>query len=137
VKKGQILFIPTTTGFLAFSQPQGAQVVPSTPVPATQQFSGGGGGAAKDSRHSRQSSLVAIDEKKALAILSPVAQAFAPPPNASKSTTMRTFEEIVALGKDEWGQLTSRAKEALRRLGLKPIPSLHGPLSLPYARCAS
>jgi hypothetical protein len=50
---------------------------------------------------------------------------------------MDTFEGIVELGKDEYGQLTPLAKEALARLGLKPVPSLHGPINLPYARCAS
>ncbi|GAA5968944.1 hypothetical protein JCM3765_002936 [Sporobolomyces pararoseus] len=133
---------PATTGFLAFSQPlQGQYVVPSTPAPHSQQSNpAGGGGTSKDTRHSRQSSLVAIAENKALAILSPVAQEFAPPARTqtpASSTVMRTFEEIVAFGKDEWGQLTTRAKEALSRLGLKAIPSLHGPLNLPYARCAS
>lgn len=135
---------PATTGFLAFSQPlQGQHVVPSTPAPTSQQSSNVGG-TTKDTRHSRQSSLLAIAENKALAILSPVAREFAPPPPPPPpvqvphpSTAMRTFEEIVAFGKDEWGQLTTRAKEALSRLGLKAIPSLDGPLNLPYARCAS
>jgi hypothetical protein len=47
------------------------------------------------------------------------------------------FEEIVKEGKDEFGELSREARETLRQLGLKPIPSLHGPISLPYSRCPS
>ncbi|GAA5911784.1 uncharacterized protein JCM6883_001269 [Sporobolomyces salmoneus] len=97
-------------------------------------------GGVLDSSQSRRSSLVAIEEGKALVgNLSPSAQYFALPTPArvSSSSRMDTFEQIVALGKDEYGQLTPKAKEALARLGLKPVPSLHGPLNLPYARCAS
>lgn len=126
---------PATTGFLAFSESQPSQNPESStasPSKPAEQVSG----VTNESRHSRQTSLVAIDEKKPLAILSPVAHTFAPAQSTS-SAKLDTFEKIVAFGKDELGHLTPRAKEALARLGLKPVPSLHGPLNLPYARCAS
>jgi len=85
--------------------------------------------------HSRKPSLVVIDEKKELGILNPAAQAFAPVP--PMNCTFETFEEIALYGKDALGDLTDLAKAALARLGLKSIPALHGPLNLPYARCAS
>ncbi|GAA5872945.1 hypothetical protein JCM8547_003271 [Rhodosporidiobolus lusitaniae] len=48
-----------------------------------------------------------------------------------------TFETIILQGKDEIGELTADARAALVDLGLKSIPSMHGPPSLPYARCPS
>lgn len=48
-----------------------------------------------------------------------------------------TFEYIVLNGKNEFGDLIHEARVALQRLGLRPIPAMHGPTSLPYARCPS
>ncbi|GAA5971151.1 hypothetical protein JCM11641_004163 [Rhodosporidiobolus odoratus] len=48
-----------------------------------------------------------------------------------------TFNDIVINGKDENGDLTADARAALTDLDLKIIPAMHGPLSLPYARCPS
>ncbi|GAA5896427.1 hypothetical protein JCM6882_001010 [Rhodosporidiobolus microsporus] len=48
-----------------------------------------------------------------------------------------TFDDIVLYGKNEIGDLTPDARAALHDLGLKLIPAMHGPLSLPYARCPS
>ncbi|GAA5876298.1 hypothetical protein JCM16303_007091 [Sporobolomyces ruberrimus] len=129
---------PPSTGFFAFPKSQGG-ISAGLPGQVSERHTSSGGGiasASKEVRHSRQSSLAAIDEKKELAVLSPIAREFAPdiPP---PSNSLDTFKNIVAFGKDEYGQLTNLAKEALARLGLKPIPSLHGPLNLPYARCAS
>lgn len=56
---------------------------------------------------------------------------------ASRSSAFEKFLNIVDEGKDEHGTLTKPAREALNELGYKPIPSLHGPNSLPYARCPS
>lgn len=47
------------------------------------------------------------------------------------------FEYIVLNGKNEFGDLIHEARVALQRLGLRPIPAMHGPTSLPYARCPS
>ncbi|GAA6010301.1 hypothetical protein JCM11491_006256 [Sporobolomyces phaffii] len=123
-----------STGFLAFSgTSQGTQTVP--PVLSALAEPSAGGGGPQEERHSRRSSLVAIDEKKELALLNPVAREFSLP--TPKSSTLSAVERIILFGKDEYGQLTTESKEALARLGLKPVPSLHGPLNLPYARCAS
>lgn len=129
---------PPSTGFFAFPKSQGG-ISAALPGQVSERHTSSGGGiasASKEVRPSRQSSLAAIDEKKELAVLSPIAREFGPdvPP---PSNSLDTFKNIVAFGKDEYGQLTNLAKEALARLGLKPIPSLHGPLNLPYARCAS
>ncbi|GAA6058943.1 hypothetical protein JCM10212_002895 [Sporobolomyces blumeae] len=100
----------------------------------------GAGGGSREKRHSRHSSLAAIDEKKELGLLNPAAKEFDPVEPLTcgdYSTTFEAFEQVVSHGKDAWGQLTLEAKEALAQFGLKPIPSLHGPLNLPYARCAS
>ncbi|GAA6003063.1 hypothetical protein JCM10207_001968 [Rhodosporidiobolus poonsookiae] len=48
-----------------------------------------------------------------------------------------SFDDIVMHGKDGNGELTVEARAALSDLGLKSIPAMHGPLSLPYARCPS
>lgn len=48
-----------------------------------------------------------------------------------------SFEYIVQYGKNEFGDLTKEARAAMGRLGLRSIPSFHGPMNLPYARCPS
>lgn len=48
-----------------------------------------------------------------------------------------SFKYIVLYGKNTNGDLTKEARKALAKLGLKSIPAMHGPLSLPYARCPS
>ncbi|GAA5963122.1 hypothetical protein JCM21900_000214 [Sporobolomyces salmonicolor] len=53
------------------------------------------------------------------------------------AASLDAYKLIIIAGKDNVGELTAAAKEALASLGLRPIPSLHGPLSLPYARCPS
>ncbi|KAL8280777.1 hypothetical protein RQP46_006781 [Phenoliferia psychrophenolica] len=47
------------------------------------------------------------------------------------------FYYIVKNGKGPDGELSRHARMALKREGLKAIPSMHGPLNLPYARCPS
>lgn len=48
-----------------------------------------------------------------------------------------SFDFIVVHGKNTVGDMSREARTALGKIGLKSIPSLHGPLSLPYARCPS
>lgn len=48
-----------------------------------------------------------------------------------------SFDFIIVHGKNSVGDLSREARTALGKIGLKSIPSLHGPLSLPYARCPS
>ncbi|KAM0754194.1 hypothetical protein T439DRAFT_378265 [Meredithblackwellia eburnea MCA 4105] len=47
------------------------------------------------------------------------------------------FALILQTGKTDDGDLTRDARIKLAEMGLKSIPALHGPLSLPYARCPS
>lgn len=47
------------------------------------------------------------------------------------------FELIISDGKTALGDLTKQARSELAKMGLGTIPSMHGPLSLPYARCPS
>ncbi|SCV70136.1 BQ2448_1530 [Microbotryum intermedium] len=48
-----------------------------------------------------------------------------------------SVELVIDSGKNEFGDLTKAARYKLAQRGLSTIPSLHGPLSLPYARCPS
>ncbi|GAA5945009.1 hypothetical protein JCM1841_006307 [Sporobolomyces salmonicolor] len=71
-------------------------------------------------------------------LLNPQAATFAFERTAvPQAASLDAYKLIIIDGKDNIGELTAAAKEALASLGLRPIPSLHGPLSLPYARCPS
>ncbi|KAK4057183.1 hypothetical protein OIO90_001678 [Microbotryomycetes sp. JL221] len=74
--------------------------------------------------------------------LDPMASSFDPDKVNNQSEpndaeTSQLFIEIIKNGKDEQGDLTKSARRSLAKIGLKAIPSMHGPLSLPYARCPS
>lgn len=80
----------------------------------------------------------------ACAHLDPTAHVFAPPAAgdgqaelSGESAVVDRFEILVDKTKEEWGDLSKAGRQALGELGLKSIPSMHGPLSLPYARCPS
>lgn len=69
--------------------------------------------------------------------LNPTVKAFNPLLNSPATALPTLFGEVIQGGKTALGDLTKEARLALSQLGLKPIPSMHGPLSLPYARCPS
>ena len=69
--------------------------------------------------------------------LDPTAHTFQPFAAASPFADATSYDTIVENGKNSIGDLTKSAREALSKRGLKPIPALHGPLTLPYARCPS
>lgn len=69
--------------------------------------------------------------------LDPGALSFDPNPSHPLLGSEVTFDDIVLHGKNEFGDLTTEARIALKRLGLRVIPAMHGPTSLPYARCPS
>lgn len=73
------------------------------------------------------------DNFEATESLNPTAKVFNLPPPALATL----FGRVIKGGKTPLGDLTKGARLALYQLGLKPIPSMHGPLSLPYARCPS
>ncbi|SCZ90628.1 BZ3500_MvSof-1268-A1-R1_Chr9g10902 [Microbotryum saponariae] len=84
-----------------------------------------------------------ISEAVAGATLDPQASMFEPStPRDSRvtrddPTTNASIELIIEKGKNEFGDLTKAARYGLAQRGFSTIPSLHGPLSLPYARCPS
>lgn len=86
----------------------------------------------------------AVGDAVAAAHLDPTASAFAPPAVAAVqaevaggNAVVDRFEVLVERTKGEWGDLNRAGRQALGEMGLKSIPSMHGPLSLPYARCPS
>ncbi|GAA5932241.1 uncharacterized protein JCM15063_001167 [Sporobolomyces koalae] len=123
---------PKSSGFLASSPPRRFATQSESPIENTKDLQ-----ARLGASQSRRPSLIAIDEQTEPASLDPAARAFAPPPRPEVDRISIAFQGIVVSGKNEFGNLTEPAKDALARLGLKPIPALHGPLNLPYARCAS
>lgn len=84
---------------------------------------------AQDSIEGGLASL-ALDPKASKFVLPPPGRPEAIPEHAS-------FAYIVKYGKNSIGDLTKEARKALGNLGLKSIPAMQGPLSLPYARCPS
>ena len=69
--------------------------------------------------------------------LDPTAHTFQPHVTSSTFLDNASYDAIIDNGKNSIGDLTKVAREALSKRGLKPIPALHGPLTLPYARCPS
>lgn len=71
--------------------------------------------------------------------LDPKASTFVlPPPGRPEAfPEQASFAYIVKYGKNSIGDLTKEARKALSNLGLRSIPAMQGPLSLPYARCPS
>lgn len=74
------------------------------------------------------------------AFLNPSASSFQPKKRVaplSKFPRGASHDFIIIHGKSETGDLTKEARAALLLINLRPVPSMHGPLSLPYARCPS
>lgn len=67
--------------------------------------------------------------------LDPTANTFEPPNSFDRESLQ--LKEIVEDGKNDQGDLSKHARTELIALGLKSIPAMQGPLSLPYARCPS
>lgn len=84
-------------------------------------------------RSSLAPSLPPIPDDRAL---DPEAHVFSPA-HFEHLDLQQKFDYIVKHGKQPDGELSKHARQAMRREGLRGIPSLHGPLSLPYARCPS
>ncbi|KDE03947.1 hypothetical protein MVLG_05581 [Microbotryum lychnidis-dioicae p1A1 Lamole] len=84
-----------------------------------------------------------ISEAVAGATLDPQASMFEPSMPRDSSVARDdpiisdSIELIIERGKNEFGDLTKAARYGLAQRGFSTIPSLHGPLSLPYARCPS
>lgn len=74
--------------------------------------------------------LLSLDPKASSFVLPPPGRPEAFPESAS-------FAYIVKYGKNSIGDLSKEARKALSNLGLRSIPAMQGPLSLPYARCPS
>lgn len=55
----------------------------------------------------------------------------------SQNWENQSIRAILMGGKDGIGELTREARESLGRRGVKVISAMHGPGSLPYARCPS
>ncbi|KAK4696256.1 hypothetical protein P7C70_g8406, partial [Phenoliferia sp. Uapishka_3] len=101
------------------------------------------------SQHSRRSSITPglssiPDEQESTksrgssgGLLDPNASIYSPPHVFAKLSLAKKFDHIILTGKGEDGELTKEARAALKSIGLRPIAAMHGPLSLPYARCPS
>ncbi|KAK4051351.1 hypothetical protein OIV83_002835 [Microbotryomycetes sp. JL201] len=78
------------------------------------------------------------EESYSPAVLDPSASSFEPQADVPDRILQgMSLIDILKQGKGEFGELTKEARQALFRLGLKSIPAMHGPLTLPYARCPS
>ncbi|KAM0789275.1 hypothetical protein ACM66B_000116 [Microbotryomycetes sp. NB124-2] len=88
---------------------------------------------------SQSNTFTRMDKTYSAAVLDPKATSFDPLPSVDiddKYVKMSVLD-ILKHGKDETGELKKEARQALAKMGLKGIPAMHGPLSLPYARCPS
>lgn len=115
----------------------GESVSPSPKIAATREH--------EPSRPSSHHHYLEVRSPGGANLLNPFATNFEPPTPVFISSHFPgkaipkylTFEWISRNGKNSLGDYSKEARIALKSIGLNSIPSLHGPLSLPYARCPS
>jgi hypothetical protein len=136
---------PSTAPRSTSAQHLKVNVQPETPPPDTRRRSASEGKVRARSSLSPMLSPIpdiaqdSIEGGLASLSLDPKASTFMlPPPGRPEAFPEHaSFAYIVKYGKNSIGDLTKEARKSLSNLGLRSIPAMRGPLSLPYARCPS